>query len=142
MDRPSHYVGVNVFVIRNGELLLGKRKNAAGDGEWGLPGGHLEHCETFEECAVRELLEETGLRADGVSFIGVTHQAKISGEKHYVNFGFLAHNSQGDVVCNEPEHCYEWKWFSLHMLPEPLFFGHKDLIINHFSSVHFSEWKS
>lgn len=34
---------------------------------WMTPGGALEHGETHEEAALRELWEETGLRADSVS---------------------------------------------------------------------------
>ena len=30
-------------------------------GTWVLPGGHIDVGETFEECAVREILEETGI---------------------------------------------------------------------------------
>lgn len=37
------------------------RKGSHGDGEWALPGGHLEMGESFEQCAVREVEEETGI---------------------------------------------------------------------------------
>jgi len=36
------HIGINVFVVRDKKLLLGKRKNVYGAGTWGLPGGHLE----------------------------------------------------------------------------------------------------
>ncbi len=52
-ERPTFPVGVNVFVIKDGKLLLGKRKNISGDGEWGLPGGHLEKNEKMEDGATR-----------------------------------------------------------------------------------------
>jgi 8-oxo-dGTP diphosphatase len=58
-NRP--YIGVAVIVVREGRVLLGKRKNAHGAGTWQFPGGHLEYGESIESCARRELFEETGL---------------------------------------------------------------------------------
>lgn len=142
MERPSHLVGANVLIIRDGNLLLGKRKGGSGAGEWGLPGGHVEYGETFEECALREIEEEAGMRADSVRFVGVTHQAYQSSSKHYVNFLFIAEGVTGEPYVAEPEFCEEWQWFPLTDLPVPLFFGHKDLIFNYIQNVMFSEWKT
>lgn len=55
-------LGVGVLVIENGRVLLGKRKGSHGAGTWSAPGGHLEYGESIENCAEREVLEETGLR--------------------------------------------------------------------------------
>lgn len=62
-------VGVAVFVISDSKIVLGKRKNAHGQGAWASPGGHLEFGETLEACAKRELLEETGLIAESAKKI-------------------------------------------------------------------------
>ena len=61
-------IGVAVIVVRDGKVLLGKRKNAHGEGRWGFPGGHLEFMETVEACAAREVLEETGLGVSNIEF--------------------------------------------------------------------------
>ena len=45
-----------VIVNSNDEILLGY-----GDRNYQLPGGHLEKNETFDECVVREVKEETGI---------------------------------------------------------------------------------
>lgn len=42
-------------------VLLIKRKNAPGKGLWALPGGFKNNDETYLECAIRELKEETGI---------------------------------------------------------------------------------
>ncbi|PWN18952.1 hypothetical protein BCV69DRAFT_284561 [Microstroma glucosiphilum] len=55
-------VGLAVFLVDDrGYVLIGKRKGAHGSGTLALPGGHLEWNESFEECAAREVLEETGV---------------------------------------------------------------------------------
>lgn len=45
-----------------GHILLVERGRAPGEGTWALPGGHKLTMETFLDCAVRELYEETNLR--------------------------------------------------------------------------------
>lgn len=45
-----------------GHVLLIKRKFAPGAGAWALPGGFKNRDETFLDCAVRELQEETNVR--------------------------------------------------------------------------------
>ena len=56
-------------MVKNGKLLLGKRKNIYGAGTWGLPGGHLEFKEAMKTAASRELMEETGLKAENLEFV-------------------------------------------------------------------------
>jgi ADP-ribose pyrophosphatase YjhB (NUDIX family) len=45
----------------HGRLLLIRRLNDPGSGQWSLPGGRVEPGETDKEAVVRELFEETGL---------------------------------------------------------------------------------
>ena len=59
------------------------RKGSHGAGEYALPGGHLEVGESWEQCALREVLEETGLRLQRARFVFVTNNLVDSGA-HYV----------------------------------------------------------
>lgn len=45
-----------------GHVLLIQRKYAPGAGAWALPGGFRNQRETFLDCAIRELIEETNVR--------------------------------------------------------------------------------
>ncbi len=117
-NRPK--VGIGVLVVRDGKVLMGKRKNAHGAGEWGWPGGHLEYMESFEECARREVREETGMEIDNIRFIRLLN-FKTYAPKHYVDIGLLADWKSGEPQVLEPHKCEEWKWFSLNNIPSPHF---------------------
>jgi ADP-ribose pyrophosphatase YjhB (NUDIX family) len=53
-------------------------------GTWGLPGGHLEFKESFEKCAQREVLEETGLQLRNPTFMTCTNTVFEHENRHYV----------------------------------------------------------
>ena len=57
-----------VFDTAREKLLLTRRSD---NGQWCLPGGHVDPGETVEESCVREVLEETGLRVRMKRLIGV-----------------------------------------------------------------------
>ncbi len=138
--RPKFPVGVNVFVIRNNSLLLGKRKNAAGDGMWGLPGGHVELNEAMTDTAARELLEETGLTASEFKFVNLVNQFSRPEGDHYIQVGMLALDVEElePRLC-EPDRCSEWKFFDLENLPENIFYGHTQQIKNFIQENNFTD---
>jgi len=118
---PPPRVGVGVVVVRDGLVLLGERRGAHGAGSWALPGGHLEHGETVETCARRELVEETGL-SGGVLSRGPWVSNVFAAEGlHYVTVFIVAHDPEGEVVVREPTKCARWAWFPWDALPTPLF---------------------
>ena len=95
-------VGVGAIVIRDGRILLVKRRSSPGKGLWAPPGGLVELGETVREAAEREILEETGItiRAKEAfyvfDFIDRDKEGKI--KYHYVIIDFVA-----DYLGGEPK---------------------------------------
>jgi len=55
------FVCADAVVVCAGHVLMIKRGAHPGKGQWALPGGFLNQNETVLDCAVRELIEETGI---------------------------------------------------------------------------------
>jgi len=132
-NRPK--VGVGIFIIKDGKVLLGKRKNAHGDGAWCFPGGHLEFNESFEGCARRETLEETGLAIKNIRFGTATNDIFAKENKHYITICMIAEHDYGEVKNIEPDKCEKWEWFEWDedKLPYPLFVPQQNLLKQKFN---------
>ena len=118
--RPLFAPGANVLVSDDrGRLLLLRH---AGTGRWTLPGGGMELGETFEACARRELLEETGLRAECLEELKFYASPEYRFQYPHgdvidnVVMLYRAHGVSGSVV-PQPEEVLEWAWFAPDRLP-------------------------
>lgn len=114
-------VGVAVVIIRDGKILLGERIGSHGANTWATPGGHLEMGEEIAACAIRETLEETGLKVSDVSQLGFSNDVFNPLNKHYVTLYVVANDVEGEPKIMEPNKCLGWQWFALDELPKPLF---------------------
>src|SRR3990172_12157236 len=63
-------VATLVFVIRDGEILLMRKKRGLGAGKINGPGGRLEPGESVEACALREVHEELRVTPVGLRQLG------------------------------------------------------------------------
>lgn len=116
------------------KMFAGIRKGSHGAQTLALPGGHLELFETWEQCATREVWEETGLRVHNVRFLHVTNDIMEADHKHYVTIFMGAevtfggnddsesddnnYNNDGVPKNMEPQKCQGWESFSLAELRE------------------------
>ena len=55
------HLGVYGLIIKDGKILLIKKKTGPYDGKLDLPGGSIEFCEKVEDALKREIKEETGI---------------------------------------------------------------------------------
>jgi 8-oxo-dGTP diphosphatase len=117
-NRPA--AGVGMMIMKDGKVLLGKRKGAHGEGEYAFPGGHLEYMESFEDCAKRELAEECGIEINNIRFQFVANVTKYA-PKHYVHIGLLVDWAGGEPQVLEPDKSESWNWYALDQLPQPMF---------------------
>jgi 8-oxo-dGTP diphosphatase len=113
-------VGIGVMIIKDGKVLLGKRKGSHGAGAYSFPGGHLEYMESFEASAMREVKEETGIEIENILFLNVSNLKQYA-PKHYVDIGLVADWKSGEPQVMEPNKVEQWDWYEMDSLPQPLF---------------------
>ena len=123
---PTTRIGCEAYIIRNNQVLLGKRgKKAKGPwyGTWALPGGHLHFLERADDCIIRELQEELGVQVtpEDVALIAVTDDLRPDTNEHYIHLTFRVTIKDQEPRRNEPDMCEEWRWFSSSDLPENIF---------------------
>lgn len=99
------------------QILLSKRKNTGyKDGEYELPGGHLEENEDLYEAMIREAKEELGisLNRQDLKIVHIMH--------HYIgkrmNFILEIEKSNLEPRIMEVDKCEELKWVEINNLPE------------------------
>ncbi len=135
MDHAKIYprIGVGVIVTNGeGRVLMGKRRNAHGQGTWALSGGNLEFGESLLECARRELFEETGLQGEQGKILGFVENVFEEENLHYVTFFVQFEKAKGKIACKELDKCEKWEWFDFENLPEPLFLPFRDFLKQYF----------
>ena len=67
-------------------------------GDWTFPKGKLEAGETFEQGALREVLEEIGLHCRVVRFVGTTNYTHRKGKPKIADVGEFQPNDEVDVL--------------------------------------------
>lgn len=106
------------IVINENKILLMKRKLDPFAGNWCFPGGKVEHGEHVSEAAIRELLEETGIKARFKEHLGIISEHVI--EENKVINHFVLHVCEVIPetleITSSPEG--EVRWFDLDKLDE------------------------
>ena len=99
------------------EVLLSLRKNTGyRDGEYELPGGHVDKGEDLIHAMVREAKEELliDIKEEDLKIVHILHN--YTGDR--INFILTANTFEGVPSIGEPEQCEKLEWFDINNLPE------------------------
>lgn len=111
-DRP--FAAVSIVVLKNKSVLLIKRAHDPKAGFYSVPGGIIDLGERFEQSAIREVEEETGLEVRLERLIDVIDNItrdKNDVKFHYVLIGLLAKAIGGTLISSNESLDTRWVAF-------------------------------
>jgi len=98
------------YLRQNGKTLMVhriKKPNDIHEGKWNGLGGKLEPGETPEECARREIFEESGLRANKLALKGLLTFPLFAHDEDWYAFVFVGSELEGGLI-DSPEGNLAW----------------------------------
>ncbi len=101
------------YIIRDGQILLIKKKRGHGRGKWNGPGGKMEFEEPSENCLRRELREEIGIKVKRERELG-TLIFYENGKLNWLVYLFRVEEYEGQPT--ESGEAYPL-WFPLNEIP-------------------------
>lgn len=116
-----------IFTWEDGMLkvLLIRRGNEPFKGAWAFPGGFLRIHETVQECALRELREETALEPSAIGELGVFSEPDRDPRERVVTIAFYGLVKPFSVLGGDDAERADW--FPVSQIP-PLAFDHKKIM--------------
>ncbi len=116
----SPRLGCGAAILRDGKLLLVKRRRPPEAGCWGLPGGKVDWLEPVPDAVAREIAEELGLVIKPHRLLCVVDQIDREKDEHWVAPVYLVEDAAGEPRILEPDALADLGWFALTELPKPL----------------------
>jgi len=121
--KPS--VTADGIVLKGNEIVLIRRGKEPFKGSYALPGGFLNYGERLEECAVREVLEETGVKTKVVELVGIYSSPDRDPRGHFVTAVYHLEPIGGMLKAGDDAQDVEW----IHLDKLPKFaFDHGKII--------------
>ena len=108
------------------QVLLIERGADPYKGCWAFPGGFMNMDETTEQCAIRELEEETGMKVSELHQIGAYSKVDRDPRGRTITVAYLAIIDTPVVVTGQDD-AAKAQWFPIDSLP-PLAFDHEDIM--------------
>ena len=114
-------VSIDLCLVCDDQLLLGKRNNDPLKGEWFTPGGRIHKNETWQHALIRIVKAELGLcdiAVEDFSLMGIWdhfyHNSALDQDisTHYVNLPHYAEFQTKPEIILDDQHA-EFEWFDL-----------------------------
>lgn len=115
-------------VIEVGDRVVLVRRKYPPPG-WAIPGGFVEVGETVESTAVREALEETGLRVTLTALLGVYSDPARDPRHHTISTVYVG---RAEGAPEGDDDAAEARLFGEGDLPSPLAFDHAKILADYF----------
>ncbi|MFY9606735.1 MAG: NUDIX domain-containing protein, partial [Thermoplasmata archaeon] len=112
--KPS--VTADGIVLKGSEMALIRRLKDPFRGSYALPGGFLNYGETLEDCVVREVLEETGLKTRILELVGVYSAPDRDPRGHFVTAVYHLEPLGGSLKAGDD--AKDARWVPLDRLPK------------------------
>ena len=126
---PRPAVTADCIVItkeENAKVLLIQRGDEPYKGTWAFPGGFMNMDETTEQCAIRELEEETGLKVKDVHQIGAYSKVDRDPRGRTITVAYLAIIDKPISVVGQDD-AAKAEWWPISALPQ-LAFDHDEIM--------------
>lgn len=128
-DYPRPAVTADSVVFCNGSdglsVLLIERANEPFKGRWAFPGGFMDMEENAEDCAKRELKEETGLEIRNMSQLGAFTDVNRDPRGRTVSIAYYAVIEKTEVKGSDD--AAQARWFPIDSMPS-LAFDHEEIL--------------
>ena len=117
-----------VVITREAEpkVLLIQRGADPYKGSWAFPGGFMNMDETTEQCAIRELEEETGMKVTELHQIGAYSKVDRDPRGRTITIAYLVIVDHPIAVTGQDD-AAKAQWFPIDALPQ-LAFDHEDIM--------------
>ena len=134
---PRPAVTADCIVITkdtDAKVLLIQRGDDPYKGCWAFPGGFMNMDETTEQCAIRELEEETGLKVNEVHQIGAYSKVDRDPRGRTITVAYLAIIDKPISVTGQDD-AAKAEWWPINSLPH-LAFDHDEIISDAIILIH------
>ena len=120
MTETTTKPGISAAIITDGDrVLMVRRRVKEGELSWQFPAGAIEAGETPEEAAVRETLEETGLKVEAITVIGQRIHPKTGRDMSYTACRVI----DGEARVADADELDAIEWITLAEIPEKVPYG-------------------
>lgn len=104
----------SAVIVRDGQLLLARRRQQEGTVLWSMPGGKVKPGESAAQAAVREALEETSLTVEARDVLGERVHPATGRRMIYVACDVIA----GEARVGDPEEHDAMEWVPISGIPQ------------------------